>query len=334
MAHITFSEGSGINNSIFGKSQEPIKMVIEKKAEAFEANSQLDALFSFDKSNNWAEKVTSMTSMGGPEPVGENGVYPVDGYREGPAKVLENVTWKDSFSLSREIIDDGKIGDLRKKPASFVTAYYRTREMYGAALIGNAIAMNDKFKFKKWGFDTLGADGKCLFHEQHPSVTNKKLVQSNAFGDYFTAENLAKAESIMQNTRDEDGYLLDLRPDTILIPNIASLKKDVFAAIGADKNPVDSTNAFNFTFGRWNVIVWNYLNDYLKAGIEPWILLDSNYNKEYGGAMWYDRVDLEVRSELADNDANVWKMYARFIAGFNDWRPWMLLGGDGVAPMP
>ena len=44
------------------------------------------------------------------------------------------------------------------------------------------------------------------------------------------------------------------------------------------------------------------------------------YNEAYGGAVWFDRVNLEVRSELAGNDANVWKGYARWSAGFNDWR--------------
>ena len=45
--------------------------------------------------------------------------------------------------------------------------------------------------------------------------------------------------------------------------------------------------------------------------------------------MWLDRVALEVRSELAGNDANVWKGYARFIAGFNDWRAFCVGGVTG-----
>ena len=61
----------------------------------------------------------------------------------------------------------------------------------------------------------------------------------------------------------------------------------------------------------------------------PWILLDKKYNDEYGSAMWLDRVQLEVRSELAGNDANVWKGYARFIAGFNDWRGYAVGGVTG-----
>ena len=44
MANITFSEGSGVNDSIFGKSQAPLRMLIEKRAESFEENSILKFL--------------------------------------------------------------------------------------------------------------------------------------------------------------------------------------------------------------------------------------------------------------------------------------------------
>ena len=49
MAGIIFSEGSGVNDSIFGKSQFPIRMLIEKKAEAFENLSVIDKIFSMEQ---------------------------------------------------------------------------------------------------------------------------------------------------------------------------------------------------------------------------------------------------------------------------------------------
>ena len=52
-------------------------------------------------------------------------------------------------------------------------------------------------------------------------------------------------------------------------------------------------------------------------------------DEEYGSAVWLDRVQLEVRSELAGNDANVWKGYARFTGGFNDWRGYAVGGVSG-----
>lgn len=325
---ITFSEGSGLNDSIFGKSQAPIRMFLEKRGEAFEQQSMLPHIFNMGTSKNWAEKFTSLTSMDGFKPVGENGAYPVDGVQEGFSKTLEHMTWKDSFSLSREIVDDGKLMDLRKKPQSFITGYYRTREKFGAALLGAATQKQTKLTFEGKTFDTTAADGKALFAADHPSKLGKG-TQSNLFTDAFSNEALAAMETAMQNFTDDNGNILAVVPNTIIIPNDYALKMAVFAAIGADKDPNTANNGANFNFGRWNVIVWPYLNQYIAKGAKPWILGSKSYNDDYGSAMWLDRVQLEVRSELASNDANDWKGYARFTAGFNDWRGFAVGGVTG-----
>ena len=36
---LTFSEGSGLNDSVYGKCQAPIRMFLEKRGEAFEQES-------------------------------------------------------------------------------------------------------------------------------------------------------------------------------------------------------------------------------------------------------------------------------------------------------
>lgn len=328
MANITFLEGSGLNDSVFGKSQEPIKMFIEKRGEAFEQASMIKELFLMVKSNNWAEKYTTMTAMQGFQPVGENGNYPVDGMQEGFSKTIENMVWKNSFSLSREMIDDGKLMDLKKQPAAFTAGYYRTRERFGAALLAGAASSKATVKFGDKAFSTIGADGKGLFAKDHPSKLGKK-AQSNQFSDAFSNDALAAMESAMHDFRGDAGEVLDVVPQTILIPDDYKLKMDVFAAIGADKDPNTSNNGFNFNFGRWNVIIWQYLNEFLGDGLKPWILMDGRYNQENGCAIWQDRVNLEVRSELAGNDANIWKGYARFSAGFNDWRGFAIGGISG-----
>jgi len=329
MANITFTEGAGLQDSIFGKSQAPIRMFIEKRGEAFEQTSMIPELFSMEKSKHWGEKFTTMTAMDGFQPVGENGEYPVDGMQEGFDKFLEHMTWKNSFSLSREIVEDAKLMDLKKQPAGFVTSYYRTRERFAAALLGGAVAKATDVAFSGKRFDTRTADGKCLFATDHPSKLKKK-TQSNQFADAFSNDVLAAMEVAMQDFRGDNDEILDVAPDTILIPNEYTLKRDVFAAIGADKDPNTANNGFNYTFGRWNVIVWPYLNQYITAGEKPFVMLDSKYNAEYGGAVWLDRTALEVKSRIDDGtDANVWSGYARFIAGFNDWRAFAVGGVAG-----
>lgn len=320
MANITFTEASGLNDSIYGKSQAPIRMFIEKRGEQFEQQSVLPNLFNMGKSTHWAEKFTSMTAMEGFQPVGENGEYPTDGQQEGFSKTLEHMTWKDQFALSREIIDDGKLMDLKKKPAAFVTGFYRTREKFGAAIYGGAIKKQSSITFGGKTFDISAADGQPLFSKAHPSKLKTSRTQTNQFEDAFSNDALMAMESAMQDFRGDADEVLDVAPDTILIPNDYALKKAVFAAIGADKDPATANNGFNYTYGRWTVIVWQYLNQFITSGTSPWVLLDSKYNDEYAGAAWLDRVNLEVRSELASNDANVWKGYARFTAGINDWR--------------
>ncbi len=331
MANITFSEGTGLQNSVFGKSQAPIRMFLEKRGEAFEQNSMIKELFQQNTSKHWAEKFTSLTAMDGFKPVGENGSYPVDGMQEGYEKFFEHMTWKNSFSLSREILEDSKIMDLKRKPAAFITSFYRTRERFGAALFGAAIAGLDSVKFANQTFDTKSADGEKLFSKNHPSIVNG-TKQGNLFSDSFSADALAAMEAAMQNFKGDNDEILDIAPDTIVIPNNYVLKKAVFAAIGADKDPSTANNGFNYQFGRWNVIVWPYLNPHLAENSAAWVLMDSRYNSEYGGAVWLDRTKLEVRSRLDEaTDANVWQGYARFIAGFNDWRAFAVGGiSDGT----
>ncbi len=325
---MTFTEGSGLNDSVFGKSQAPIRMFLEKRGEAYERDSVARKLFQMGKSSHYAEKLTALTAMDGFAPVGENGEYPSDSMREGYSKELVHMTWKDKFAVSREILDDANTLELRRRPAQFIAGYYRTREKFGAALYGGAIRGESSISFAGQNFDVLGADGQPLFSKTHPALIFGS-AQSNVYADAFSAEALGALETVMQNFRGDKGEILDVTPDTIVIPNQYALKSAVYAAVGSDRVPGSDYNDANFTYGRFKVIVWPYLNQYITAGTAPWILMDSRYNQEYGGAVWLDRVELEVRSELASNDANEWKGYARFTAGFNDWRFAVVGGVEG-----
>ena len=332
--NIVFSQAAGVADSIYGNCQAPIQMLLEQRGEAFEQQSIIKHLFRMSETDNFADIFTTLTGMSGFDPVGENGAYPVDGMQEGYQKLLRSETWKDSFAISEEMIEDAKAMDLKKEPAAFFTGYNRTREKFGIALFGGAIQGQKSIIYRGKSFDTTSADGVCVFNTQHkPKVSGDK--QSNMFSDEFSVDALDKMETHMQNIRGDNDEILDVQPDTILIPNIASLKRSVFAAIGADKDPETANNGFNYQFGRWNIVISNYLNQFIKKGTQPWIMLDSRYNEEYGGAIWNDRVKLKVRSTIDDNtDANVWRGRSRFNACFNDWRFAAVGGAEGGILLP
>lgn len=319
-----------VNDSVFGRSQDPIKMFIEQKAEAFEAESVINKIFAMEKSNHYAEKVTAMTAMNNFMPVGENGLYPDNMMKESYSKTLEHMTWKSAFRISQEMVEDSKTMDLLRRPSNFITAYYRTRETFGAALLKGAVNGEENITIGEHTFDITSADDMTLFNTAHKAAMDGVATQCNKFSDAFSEDALGALETRMQNFYGDTGEILDVAPDTIIIPNDHTIKKAVFAAIGADKDPNTSNNGFNYQFGRWNVICWPYLNGIITADNKPWILMDSRYNKEYLGAVWFDRIPLTVHSTIEDEtDANVWRGRSRFTGGFNDWRAFAVGGVTG-----
>ena len=333
MSGFTMTYGSGVMDSVFGKSQEPIRMFLERRGEQFEQLSVLKNLFYMGTTDKFGDKITTMTAMKGFQAVGENGAYPHDSMEEGYSKFIEQMTWKDSFSVSQEVVEDSVMMNFRQRPEAFIAGYHRTREQFAAALYGGALSGMSNTKFAGKTFDLLCADGKPLFSAEHTQKETGK-VQSNIFSDEFSVDALGELETVMQNFEGDTGEILDVAPDTILIPNITGMKKAVFAAIGADKDPETSNNGFNYQFGRWNVIVWPYLNKYVTGSNKPWIMLDNQYNKTNGGAVWLDRLALTVKSDIDPNtDANVFRGRARFSAGFNDFRFAAVGGMAGAASL-
>lgn len=328
MAQIIFGKMSGLNDSIYGKSEAPIKAFLEENVKAYTDMSFVEKVFKMMSSDNYGEKLTSLTSLAqGFMPVGEGGAYPKDDRQEGYSKFMEHETWKDSFTVTKEMMEDSKLLDLNRTGAKgFIDAYALTREKYGASILVGAVS-GTSTTFRGMKVDCTCNDGLSIFSTAHTSATGNADVQSNKFSNEFSEDALGLVETAMQNFYDDNGEVLTVAPDTIIIANDAAMKKKVFAAIGADKDPSTANNAFNYVFGRWNVITSPYLNN-LPKGV--WFLEDSKFNDNYNGLIWFDRIPLTVSSYIDENtDNNVWKGRSRFVAGCNDWRSIAVAGVTG-----
>ena len=331
MPNIILSEGSERLNALYGKIQAPIASYLQKRGEAFEQASIAKEVFIKRPSTHWAEGYGGLTGMDDFELTPENGAYPTNGFEEGYFQTIPNYTWKSSFSISREMVDDGKLVDFKKKPEGFIQAAYRTQERFFAQLLGTALQQQEGFQMKGQTFSAKSADGLCMFSNAHKAKVSGDTIV-NAYTDAFSKDALGKAATAMQNMKGDNGETLGLSPDTILIPNLAELKDEVFAAIASHMEP-GTENKYNYLFGNWRVLVWPYLNDFLGGLDAPWIILDSRFNQTGDVAVWQERVPLEVRSELADNDANKWKGYMRFGGGFVDFRGMIASGLDAGATL-
>lgn len=320
---LTVSIGSGLNGTIYGDCQVPLKAFLESRGEAFQRESLLPYLYRMEKSRHWAERYSSETAMGDFEPVGEGGDYPKTGFEDGYFRDIVNMTFKQSFSVTQELVEDCLLGTMKQRANKLVTAYGRTREKFGRILYAGGL-YGTTVSYKGKTFACGSADGQALFSKTHPNKVNG-AKQTNLYKGTFTNTLLGKIETEMQNIKGDNGELLGVAPDTIWIPNDAALKDAVFSAVGADKEPTSGNNAFNYQFGRWNIIVDPYLTaaltDLGKSSEKPFFLLDSKFIELNDGPIFQDRVPLDVKSVIDNNNGNnVWQGRARFGAGFADWR--------------
>lgn len=335
---IIFAKSTGLQDSVFGKSEAPIKAFLEEAIKTYEDQSLINEIFKMISSENYAEKFGSLTSLAqGFLPVGEGGAYPDDERQEGYSKTLEHDTWKDQFIVTLEMIEDSKILDINRTGArGFVDAYALTREKYGASLLIGAVG-GTSTTFRTKTVDCKCNDDLSLFSTVHSSITGNTSTQSNKYSNAMSADSIGLVETAMQNYTNDNGETLTVSPTTIIIPNDFALKKATFAALGATESPDTANNGYNYLVGRYNVQVSPFLNTLLGTSggtgsgtDKPWFMYDKNYNENYNGLLFLDRIPLTVRSYVDDNnDNNVWAGRARFVCGANDWREICVAGVTG-----
>ena len=125
--------------------------------------------------------------------------------------------------------------------------------------------------------------------------------------------------------------MLQLCPDTLIIPNDSEMKDEADAWVNSHNTPGSGNNDANPLYGNQRIIVWPYLNQFIGTA-KPWFIMDSKFNTEADGAVYQNRLDMVIRSVLGDNDENIWKGRARFAGGFVDWRCLMGGGMTGGGP--
>lgn len=330
MSGIVFAKNSGLNNEVFGKSAEPIKAIIVEGVESWEKKSLIEKIFYMDTTNNFAEKYATMTAIGNFKNVGENGAAPKSSMQMGYVKVIEPETWKNSLEITAEMMEDEKLGDVKNAARRFTQSFGRTRENFAATLLANG--MNKTMVHDGVTYEIACADGTPMFNAAHPSKTQgTKYTQSNLFKGEFSEEIMDKMQEMMQKFTDDDGNLLSVQPNTIIIPNVGSLKRKVFAAVGSELDPESNNNAWNFQCGLWNILVWNELPNTIN-GKPYFFMADSDYMQDYECMPWLDRLKLKVRQYVDNNtDAHVFSGRSRFGAGFNNWRGIALCGAGFTA---
>ena len=163
-----------------------------------------------------------------------------------------------------------------------------------------------------YGFSIAGADSVGLCSLAHPYSPTDGTTQANEGTLALTRDNVRTTRQNHMAQTDDRGDILNIMPDTILVP--PELEDDALMINRSALDPNSANNAINPQNGRWNVVTWHYLTD-----ANAWFSIDSSRMKR--DLIWYDRIPLEFDKERDfDTLEAKFRAYARWSRGWRDYR--------------
>ena len=323
---VTFSKHGGLNDEAWKVIDTELSMVIQDTdTEKNKDDELVKALFNVKGSKKFGEKQGSMTEFGNFEEVteGDNGI--ADDYQMGFSKLIEHHQYIKTFTCTREAKDDGDIDMMKQTAANFVRAYKRSRAQFASNCLTTE---GTTFTYGSKTYDKTTGDGKALFATDHPGKKTGVATQSNVFTNPFgsNATMLYTLANIGRNFKNQSGNVMGYTFDTIVIPgNTPDLEDLIKRIIHSDQIVGSNNNDINTQKGNWRLIVnhrWE-----AAAGTKPYIIMSSEAQRDLNAAVFFDRVPLDVSNEVLNKSRNLeWSGYARWSAGFFDWRS-VILGG-------
>lgn len=280
--------------------------------------SQIPAIFDVRSSSLSAEVHQGVGVLGSDGwNFDDTGRVQYDEPQKGYSKTFTHAQFAKGFTVERKLADDNLFGQVLDQANSLGDSAFRKIEKSAASVFANAFTSttNDD------GFSTLGPDSVVLCSAAHPyNAENTGSTQSNTGTSALTAANVSTTRIAMQKFTDDRGDLMNVMPDTILIPPDL---EDTALTIGRSlQDPVSANNAINpQSGGRWKFVVWHYLTD-----ANNWFMLDSSRQRK--SLLWYNRIPLEFGlEEDFDTFTAKYRAYTRFSYG---WRDWSFIYGHNV----
>lgn len=324
---VTFSKHGGLNDEAWKVIDTELSMVIQDTdTEKNKDDELVKALFNVKTSKKFGEKQGSMTEFGNFQEVTEGDNAIADDVQMGFSKLIEHVQFIKSFTCTREAKDDGDIDMMKIAAANFVRAYKRSRAQFASDCL---VAEGTEFLYGGKSYDKTTGDGKGLFATDHPGKRTGVAAQCNVFTTALTsAEQLYKLANVGRNFKNQSGNVMGYTFDKIIIPgNTPALEDLLKRIIHSDQIVGSANNDINTQKGVWQLIVdhrWE-----AASGTAPYILMSSEAQRELNAGVFYDRVALDVANEVDINSRNLkWSGYARWSAGFYDWRAFVMGGAQ------
>ena len=325
---VVFSKLSGKNDSLYKAVEGVLTEIISDVDNASSNDDQvLEAMFNVKKSKKFGERTGGMTEFGNFDIVDEGGIAPQDELQEGYAKLIQHLAFSKGFTVTREMIDDGRLDDAKIIAKNYMKAYKRSKLEFATKCL---VTEGASFIYGSRTLDKTTGDAKGLFATDHPGKKAGVAAQSNVFTNAIGTDvtMLNRLANIGRNFKNESGIINGYTFDTVIIPgNVPALEELLNRIIGTAGVVGSANNDINTQKGKWRLVVnhrWE-----AAAGTAPYMLMSSEANEALQGNVFYNRVDLDIANEIDLKTRNLdWSGYTRFSAGFFNWRQIILAGSS------
>lgn len=283
---------------------------------------QWESIFEVVKSSGAYEQFSSAIGLGEllEKPEGEDlrTDTPIESY----TIVCKNAVFGRVVRFSFESIDDSRKGNpMQNAVASWGNMVPITKEKYYAKFFtqGALTAGHDVFNNTITGVITDASgkfiyDGLPFFNGAHPDKVG------NTYSNYTASRSLSHDNLqttyntyTITNNRDERGEIIDLMPDTLLIPPALTFTAD--AILNSILIPGSQDNDKNVLKSIITPMVWAYVAD---SGSDNWYI-----GKKKMGLMATDRMDVSMdvwQDEMSkDYFASILTRFGGCVTNFRYW---------------
>lgn len=326
MAGVVFSKLSGANDSVF-KAVEGLLTEIILDVDNGKTNDEevLKAMFNVKKSKKFGERTGGMTEFSNFDIVEEGGEAIADEMQEGFGKLITHLAFNKGFTITREMIDDGRLDDAKIIAKNFMKAYKRSQLEYATQAL---VTEGSSFMYGSRSLDKTTGDGKGLFATDHLGKKANVATQSNVFTNELGTDitTLNRLGNIGRNFKNESGIINGYTFDTLVLPgNTPDMEETANRIIGSNLVVGSANNDINTQKGKWRLVVnhrWE-----AAAGTKPYLVMSSEANEALQGSVFFNRVALDIMNKIDEKTRNLeWSGYTRFSAGFFNWRH-IIMGG-------
>lgn len=266
--------------------------------------SKLPLLFNMQTSTRAYEQISGVGALGidAWDQYRKTGKVGQADFSKGYKTTFTHQQYPLEVPIERALYDDSNWPEIKNIASKMGDSGSLKREVDGANVFNNAFSSS-----------YLGGDGVALVSDSHPLSPDKSsVVQDNKFAHALTKDNVKIVREAMMNFTDDNGQLVAVTPNTLLVP--LGLED---AALEIAKSPLDpdsANNKINAQQGRWNVVVWHYLTD-----SNAWFMIDSVLMAD--SLFWFDRNPLAINPKVEDKTlVATWIAYMRYVMGWGDWR--------------